>query len=53
VQIQNYQEGELDPYNHTTQDSLDHINLDYLQEQIKATVVFAAHLAVPVSTLEK
>jgi aminopeptidase-like protein len=45
VQIQNYH-GEINPYNHTTRDSLAYINPDYLLEQMKATVIFAAHLAV-------
>jgi hypothetical protein len=54
LQIQNY-EGERNPYNHTTQDSIARMNLDYWLEQMKATTAIAAHLAVPItvaSTIE-
>ncbi len=47
LQIQNYKKGELNPYNHTAQDTIDHMNLDYWFEQIKATVAIAAQLVVP------
>ncbi len=52
LQIENYFEGERNPYYHTPQDSIAHMNLDYWLEQVKATVAIAAHLAIPV-TAEK
>ena len=51
VQIQNYK-GELkerNPYNHTSQDSIAHMNLDYWLEQVKATTAIAGQLAVPIA----
>ncbi len=47
LQIQNYQ-SERNPYNHTPQDNIAHMNIDYWLEQIKATTAIAAHLAVPI-----
>ncbi len=44
-QIENYYDGERNPYYHTSQDSLDHMSLDYWWEQVKATVVATAELA--------
>ena len=38
----------MNPYNHTSQDTIAHMNLDYWLEQVKATTAIAAHLAVPV-----
>jgi len=57
LQIQNYKKAqnfdhERNPYNHTAQDSIAHMNLDYWLEQIKASVVFAASMAGPL-TIEK
>jgi hypothetical protein len=49
LQIQNYDNAPK-PYNHTTEDSIAHMDLDYWLEQIKATTVIVAHLAVPIST---
>lgn len=37
------------PYNHTSQDSIAHMSLDYWLEQVKATTAIAARLAVPVA----
>ena len=48
LQIQNYQ-SERNPYYHTPQDEIAHMNLDYWLEQMKATTAIAAHLAVPVA----
>lgn len=48
LQIENYNEGERNPYYHDPQDTVAHINLDYWLEQMKATVAFTAHLADPV-----
>jgi hypothetical protein len=47
LQVQNYK-GELNPNNHKAQDTIDHMNLDYWFEQIKATVAIAAQLVVPI-----
>jgi len=49
LQIQDYNNGERNPYNHTTQDTIAHMNLDYWFEQIKATVAIAAQLVVPIA----
>lgn len=46
MQIEDY-EHERNPYMHTAEDTIAHMNLDYWEEQIKATVAIAAHLAVP------
>jgi hypothetical protein len=46
VQIQAYQ-SDLDPNNHTPQDTYEMIDPDYLFRQIKATTAIAAHLIVP------
>jgi len=48
LQIEDY-ENERNPYYHTAQDTIAHMNLDYWEEQMKTTVAVAAHLAVPVS----
>jgi hypothetical protein len=40
---------EPDPYNHTINDTYQHINPDYLYEQVKASVAFAGHLVQPIS----
>jgi hypothetical protein len=48
LQIENY-ESEQNPYKHTSQDSIAHMNLDYWLEQMKATTAIAAHLAVPIA----
>jgi hypothetical protein len=42
-------ENEFNPYYHSPEDSIAHMNLDYWTEQIKATVAIIAHLAVPVT----
>jgi hypothetical protein len=49
VQIQKYngEQNELNPYNHTAQDSFAHINTGYLFEQTKATTAIAAEMLVP------
>jgi hypothetical protein len=47
VQIQDYH-GERNPYYHTAQDDIYHINPDYLFEQVKATVAFAGQLSYPI-----
>lgn len=44
VQIENYYKGEKNPYNHGSQDTLAHMNIDYWLEQVKASVVSAARL---------
>jgi hypothetical protein len=38
---------EPNPYYHEPGDTIAHMNLDYWEEQIRATLVTAAHLAVP------
>ena len=48
VQIQAYH-TDLDPYNHTIQDTYEHINQNYIFEQIKGTTAIAGHLAVPMT----
>jgi hypothetical protein len=48
LQIEN-REDEYNPYYHSPQDTITHMNLDYWEEQIKATIATAAHLAVPVT----
>jgi hypothetical protein len=48
VQIQDYH-GEKNPYNHSANDTLAHINTDYLTKQIQATTAFAGQLAVPIA----
>jgi hypothetical protein len=40
--------GDTYPYYHSPEDTIAHMTLDYWEEQIKATLVTAAHLAVPV-----
>ena len=47
MQIENYNDGERNPYNHTEQDRIAYINSEYLLEQMKYTTAIAAHLAVP------
>ena len=44
MQIQKYtgDQAELNPYNHTAQDSFAHINTNYVFEQTKATTVITA-----------
>ena len=42
-------ENEFNPYTHTSQDDMAHMDLDYWLEQVKATVATVAHLAVPVT----
>jgi len=49
LQIQDYKKGERNPYNHTAQDTIAHMNLDYWLEQMKATVAIAAQLVVPIT----
>ncbi len=46
MQIQKYtgDQAELNPYNHTAQDSIAYINTAYLFEQTKATAAIAAEL---------
>jgi hypothetical protein len=44
LQIENYYEGEKNPYNHHPEDTLAHMNIDYWLEQVKATAVTAAWL---------
>jgi hypothetical protein len=50
VQIQDYkgEYNDRNPYNHTTNDTYEHINQDYLIEQVKATAGFADYLAEPI-----
>jgi hypothetical protein len=47
VNIEN-REDEFNPYCHTPGDTIAHMNLDYWEEQIKATIAIAAYLAIPV-----
>ncbi len=47
-QIENYFDGEMNPYYHTSQDNLAHLSLDYWWEQVKATIVTAAEVSGPV-----
>ena len=44
LQIENYYEGEKNPYNHRPQDTLAHLNIDYWIEQMKVTAATAARL---------
>jgi hypothetical protein len=55
VQIQNYKhEGkDRNPYNHTAGDRMSYINPDYFLEQVRATVLFAARLVVPLMPAEE
>lgn len=46
LQIEDY-ENDKNPYYNTTGDSIAHMNLGYWEEQIKASVIFAAHLLTP------
>jgi len=48
LQIEDHWGDDANPYYHTPGDTMAHMNLDYWEEQIKATLVTAAHLAVPV-----
>ncbi len=48
VQIEDYH-AERNPYDHTAQDSMARMNLEYWQEQMKAAAAIAAQLAVPVT----
>jgi hypothetical protein len=52
LQIQSYSgaQNERNPYNHTSEDNIAHMNLDYWLEQVKATTAIAAHLAIPLQT---
>lgn len=52
LQIEN-REDEYNPYYHSSEDTIAHMNLDYWEEQIKATVATAAHLAVPITDVNK
>jgi hypothetical protein len=47
LQIQNYDGGERNPYNHLPEDTLAHMNVDYWVEQMKATIAIALQLAGP------
>ena len=44
-QIENFYDGERNPYYHTSGDTLEHMSLDYWMEQVKALVVVTAALA--------
>lgn len=44
-QIENFYDGERNPYYHTSGDTLEHMSLDYWMEQVKAVVVVTASLA--------
>ncbi len=48
LQIEDYEEGERNPYNHLPEDTIAHLNIDYWVEQMKATVAIAIQLAGPV-----
>jgi hypothetical protein len=48
LQIEDFWGADKNPYYHAPGDTMAHMNLDYWEEQIKATLVTAAHLAVPV-----
>lgn len=52
LQIEN-REDEYNPYVHSPQDNIAHMNLDYWVEQIKATIAATAHLAVPITSTER
>ena len=45
--------NEFNPHYHTPQDNIAHMNLDYWEEQIKASVATVAHLAVPAGEKKK
>lgn len=54
LQIEDYDYtdgGEKNPYYHTSGDNIEHMNLDYWMEQMKATTAIAAHLAIPVNNI--
>jgi hypothetical protein len=44
-QIEQYDEGERNPYYHSQKDTVEHMNIDYWVEQIKATIAVTATLA--------
>jgi len=48
LQIENYNNGERNPYYHTPKDTIDYINIEYLLEQIKATITIANQLLGPI-----
>jgi hypothetical protein len=50
VQIQAYH-TDRNPFNHTIQDTYEHINQNYIFEQIKATTAIAGHLTKPITFL--
>lgn len=52
LQIEN-REDEYNPYAHSPQDNIAHMNLDYWVEQIKVTIAATAYLAVPSTTAEQ
>ncbi len=43
-------ESETNPYYHSTQDTVAHMDLDYWTEQMEATAAIVAHLAIPVTS---
>lgn len=48
LQIENYSESDRNPYYHSPQDAVDHINLEYFLEHVKTTIVVAGRLAEPI-----
>jgi len=52
LQIEDFWD-EGNPYYHKPEDTIAAMNLNYWEEQIKATLVTAAHLAVPVAAKSK
>jgi len=49
LQIEDYWGDDRNPYQHNSGDTIARMNLDYWEEQIKATLVTAAYLAVPIT----
>lgn len=50
LQIEN-RVDEYNPYAHSPQDNIAHMNLAYWEEQMKATIAATAFLAVPVTNV--
>lgn len=47
LQIEDY-ENDKNPYYNSTGDTISHMNLDYWEEQTKASLIFAAYLLTPI-----
>jgi hypothetical protein len=48
LQIQNFDGGERNPYDHSPQDTISNMNITYWLEQIKATIAIATQLVGPI-----